>query len=136
MDWETKLVSEAMVAVWGGLVVILNMTNMSYMTYMWGAVVGVGVIGGIWAASRGRAMGFGDVEISAVMGWWLGWPGVAVALWVAFVSGAIVGLICLIGRIGQIKGLKSEMAFGPFLILGSWVALLWGGKLITWIFPF
>ncbi len=81
---------------------------------------------------RGGGRGFGDVESAAVTGWWLGWPGIAVALWVAFVSGAIIGVIRVIRGIG---GIKSEMAFGPFLILGSWIAYIWGENLIKLVFP-
>ena len=133
MDWGTKLVSEALVVTWGGLAVMTNWTNMTYGTNMLGLIVGVGVIGGIWAISRGKAMGFGDVEIAAVMGWWLGWRGIAVALWVAFVSGAFIGVIK--GIKGK-KGLKGEIAFGPFLILGTWVAYFAGDIIWRWLFRF
>lgn len=128
MDWETRLVSEWLVGLWLILVILANWGNWANWT---GTVVGVGVIGGIWAISRGKAMGFGDVEIAAVMGWWLGWMGVAVALWVAFVSGAIIGVIK--GIKGK-KGLRGEIAFGPFLIFGSWMAYIWGERLWNLIF--
>ncbi len=72
-------------------------------------------------------MGFGDVEIAAVMGWWLGWPKIATAIWIAFVVGAIVGSYELLA--GE-KKLKSEIAFGPFLVLGAWVGYIWGGQII------
>ncbi len=130
MDWETKLVSEAMVVAWGGLIIanqvlisndkFLNPNNIA------GLLVGVGVIGGVWAISKGKAMGFGDVEIAAVLGWWLAWPNILVGLWTAFVTGAIVGSYELLtGR----KKLKSEIAFGPFLIFGGWTAYFWGNYL-------
>ncbi len=125
MDWETKLVSELLVFVWWILVVFqLNSFSVLQLT---GLIAGVGVIGGIWAVTRGRAMGFGDVEIVAVMGWWLGWPKIGVALWMAFVVGAIFGIYHLTFR--QLK-LKSEIAFGPFLILGTWVAYFGGETII------
>ena len=96
-----------------------------------GTAVGVGLIGGVWAVSRGRAMGFGDVEIAAVMGWWLGWPKIAVGLWVAFIIGAIVGSYQL--SVGKAR-LKSEIAFGPFLIIGAWIGYIWGSNLWNLIF--
>ena len=130
MDWETRLVSEWLVLIWGGLVVVGGGTGVGN---VWGTLVGVGVIGGIWVVTRGRAMGFGDVEIATVMGWWLGWRGIAVALWVAFVSGAIIGVVRVIRGIG---GIKSEIAFGPFLLLGSWVAYFWGNIIWRWVFRF
>ena len=120
MDWETRLVHEGLVLVWG----LLGVVSSGYgMSSLWGALVGLGLVGGLWAVTRGRAMGFGDVEIATVMGMWLGWPKIGVALWVAFVVGGIVGGWLLVG--GK-KKLKSEIAFGPYLILGAWVAFMWG----------
>lgn len=135
MDWETMLVSEAMVALWAILVVghQLSVGQLSLGSSLLGLTVGLAVIGGIWALSRGKAMGFGDVEISLVSGWWLGWPKIGVALWVAFVVGAGVGVV-LVTR-GK-KKLRSQMPFGPFILLGSWVGYLWGDMIKTWLFPF
>jgi leader peptidase (prepilin peptidase)/N-methyltransferase len=92
MDWETMMVSEALIVVWGGLVILANWANAANWANWGGVLVGVGLIGGLWVVSRGRAMGFGDVEIAAVVGWWLGWPKVLIGLWAAFVSGAVVAL--------------------------------------------
>ena len=136
MDWETRLVSEFLVLVWGILVIADKFLISNYLVdlnSLLGLAVGVGVIGGLWALSRGRAMGFGDVEIAAVMGWWLGWPKIGVDLWAAFVAGAIMGVIKLIKRLSR---LKSEIAFGPFLILGTWAAYLWGSMIWKWVFRF
>jgi leader peptidase (prepilin peptidase)/N-methyltransferase len=154
MDWETRLVSEKMIVIWGFLVLTMQfaspllckmsnvkcqmsnqiqISNFQIQNNFMGLLVAVGLIGGIWAVSRGKAMGFGDVEISAVMGWWLGWPRIAPALWISFVSGALVGLWLMVHR--KMK-MKSEVAFGPFLILGCWVANLWGDKIWTWVFRF
>ena len=120
MDWETMLVSDWLVGSW--LVLVLISMNYELISQnLIGAAVATIVIGGIWAISKGRAMGFGDVELALVMGLWLGWPKVAYALWLAFVIGAIVGGYYLIRKK---KHLKSHLAFGPFLILGSWLTTL------------
>jgi prepilin signal peptidase PulO-like enzyme (type II secretory pathway) len=29
--------------------------------------------------------------------------------------------------------IKSAIAFGPFLVLGTWAASLWGDKIIRWL---
>lgn len=127
MDWETQLVSEWLVVIWAVLVVVSSGIGISS---VWGAVVGIGVIGGLWGVTRGRGMGFGDVEIAAVMGWWLGWPKVGVALWVAFVGGAGIGVLRVLrGR----ATMKSHMAFGTFLIIGTWIAYFWGDMIVRWI---
>lgn len=113
MDWETKLVAEILVVIWGILVLFMGGGDVR------GLVAGVSIIGGLWAVTRGRGMGFGDVEMALVMGWWLGWPKIMVALWLAFVVGGVIGGVRVIRGIG---GMKSEIAFGPFLIIGTWIA--------------
>ena len=93
-------------------------------------LIGVGawlaVIGGIWLLTGGRAMGFGDVKLAPVLAATLGWVGVSsalVGLLAAFVLGGGVGLVLMLtGRARR----GSHMAFGPFLLLGALVGLLWG----------
>jgi len=83
----------------------------------------------IFLASRGRAMGFGDVKLALFMGLFLGWPNILVALFFAFSTGAIIGVgLIALGK----KGLKSEVPFGPFLIAGTFFALFFGDKLVDW----
>lgn len=81
----------------------------------------------LWAITRGRGMGFGDVKLAFVLGMLLGYPAIIVGLYVAFLTGAAVGVILIITR--QLK-LKSKIAFGPFLLLGSSVAFVWGDAII------
>ena len=133
MDWETMLVSDWLVGAWVGLAILSNLSNLSDLRYLGGAALGVAVIGGIWMISKRKAMGEGDVGIAAVMGLWLGWPRVAPALWISFVAGAVYGLWLLV--LGK-KTMKSKIAFGPFLILGSWIGYLWGDKIISYVFHF
>jgi leader peptidase (prepilin peptidase) / N-methyltransferase len=83
----------------------------------------------IFALSRGRAMGFGDVKLALLMGLFLGWPNIAVALFAAFVLGAAVGVVLMLLKK---KGMKSEIPFGPFLITGTFVALFWGKVIVDW----
>ncbi len=83
----------------------------------------------LWAVTRGRGMGFGDVKLAFFMGLFLGYPGIIIAFYTAFLTGAMVGVILILAGI---KGLKSKIAFGPFLILGTVVAFLWGQQIMQW----
>lgn len=74
-------------------------------------------------------MGFGDVKLAVLMGLVLGFPNVVLALFVAFVAGAAIALALMALRR---KGLSSEIPFGPFLILGTFISLLWGNQIIAW----
>ena len=79
--------------------------------------------------SRGKWMGWGDPKLAFFMGLLLGFPNIIVALFLAFLLGAIIGLgLILTNR----KTLKSEVPFGPFLVTGTFIALFWGNGIIQW----
>jgi leader peptidase (prepilin peptidase) / N-methyltransferase len=84
----------------------------------------------LWLGTRGRGMGFGDVKLSLVLGLLLGYPGIIYALYIAFLTGAVFGVILVIAGI---KKLKSHVAFGPFLIAGSIISLQFGANLSSWL---
>jgi len=79
--------------------------------------------------SRGKWMGVGDVKLAFLMGLFLSFPNILVALFLAFFIGAIIGIGLIIS--GK-KTLKSEVPFGPFLVTGTFLALFWGQNIINW----
>jgi leader peptidase (prepilin peptidase) / N-methyltransferase len=84
------------------------------------------VIGGLWLLTAGRGMGFGDVKLAPVLGATLGWVGIwpaIVALFAAFLLGAVVGLGLMAARRA---GRRSALPFGPFLLVGALVGLFAG----------
>ena len=74
-------------------------------------------------------MGFGDVNLSIFIGFFLGYPNFLVALFTSFLIGAIIGsgLVLFSG-----KNLKTKIPFGPFMIIGTVVAFLWGDIIIDY----
>ncbi len=97
--------------------------------YLLAIIIGSGFFFLIFLISKGRAMGFGDVKLAVLMGLLLGFPNILTALFLAFFFGAIIGTILIVF---EKKNLKSELPFGPFLIAGTFMSLLWGGQLINW----
>ncbi len=83
----------------------------------------------IWLVSKGKWMGFGDVELAFLIGLLLGWPNVLTALFSAFLIGAIMGLVLMIF---EKKKLKSRLPFGPFLVTGAFIGLFFGERIINW----
>ncbi len=81
----------------------------------------------LWYLSRGRLMGLGDGKLVVGIGWMLGLIGGSSAIILGFWIGATFS-ICLMlwGYIFKQKhvGLKSEIPFAPFLILGIFIAFL------------
>jgi len=78
--------------------------------------------------TKGRGMGLGDVKLAFLMGLVLGFPKIVVAFYLAFLTGAFVGVILIL--LGKAK-LKQKIAFGPFLVFGTIFSLLWGEKIVT-----
>jgi len=79
----------------------------------------------------GGGLGFGDVKLAGLLGLllgWLGWGAVVVSVLAAFVIGGVIAMILLIARRAS---RSSHIAFGPAMILGAWVALMFPVKLIT-----
>jgi leader peptidase (prepilin peptidase)/N-methyltransferase len=72
-------------------------------------------------------MGMGDVKLALVMGAALG-KTVAVAMMAGMLAAMVPGLI-LMARHGA-KARKMGIPFGPFLALGSVIALFWGGEIL------
>lgn len=111
--------------------VYLTQAGVMQINDLWGAILaGVmasGIFYGLYAWTKG--MGFGDVKFVLVMGWLLGYQRMIVGLFVAFILGALVG----VGLISlKKKKMKQAIPFGPFLVMGTVIALVWGSKIWEW----
>lgn len=78
---------------------------------------------------RPGGMGLGDVKLAAVMGLYLG-RAVAPAMLIGFLVGALYG-VALIARHGS-EARKRKVPFGPFLALGSVIAIFAGDDIVDW----
>ena len=67
--------------------------------------------------SRGRWMGWGDGALQLGLGWLLGITAGLPAFFIAFWTGAVVGILLMLFRKGVT--MKSEVPFAPFLIFGA-----------------
>jgi leader peptidase (prepilin peptidase)/N-methyltransferase len=85
----------------------------------------------IVVVSRG-GMGGGDIKLAALMGAFLGWPGIAVGVFAGVMIGGVFGIgLLATGR----RGRKDAIPFGPALAAGAVVALFWGGAIARWYWP-
>ena len=82
----------------------------------------------LWKVLGGAGMGFGDVRLSALVGLVLGWLGPGPALWGFWVGMVIFGLPGLVLAIVKWDWslMKKPFPFGPFMIVGALVGLVWG----------
>lgn len=105
----------------------------SVVSYIMYAGLGMAVLAGtyglLYAASRGRLVGFGDVKLGVFMGVVLGWQK---ALLVLMLSNVIAFFMVLPGLLSGKLTRKSCVPFGPFLIAAFIIAGLFGDKIINW----
>ncbi len=101
---------------------------------LFGAFVGGGslwAVGALWKLLRGvDAMGLGDVKLLLGIGALLGWRLTLLTIFVGAFTGAIAGAAILVIR--KDKDMQSQIPFGIFLGIGSFVAMLFGERLIAW----
>ncbi len=103
-----------------------------------GAFIGSGLI--LWVALvaeailKKEAMGFGDVKLMGAIGAFCGWQGAVFA----FFGGAVIGCILLVLCLPWMRKKESEegfrIPFGPSLVLGSIVYLLFAKPYVSLYF--
>jgi leader peptidase (prepilin peptidase)/N-methyltransferase len=76
------------------------------------------------ALTKKDAMGGGDIKLAFLLGLFLGFPNIIVSLYLAFLTGGLVGIILIIWRKKSFR--KATLPFGPFLISGAVISLFWG----------
>ena len=77
-----------------------------------------------------RSLGMGDVKLAGLIGLflgWLGWAAVVVGSAAGFVVQALLAVVLLAGR--RI-GLRSELPFGPAMLLGAALAIAGADQLL------
>jgi leader peptidase (prepilin peptidase)/N-methyltransferase len=100
--------------------------------YLGRALLGLATLGGFYfvlAVVKPGAMGWGDVKLAGVLGLYLGylgWGELAVGAFLGFLFGGVVGLALMIGNRAH---RKSRIPFGPFMVLGAYVAVVAGAPL-------
>jgi leader peptidase (prepilin peptidase)/N-methyltransferase len=75
-----------------------------------------------------EGMGYGDFKLFAALGAWLGWQMLLPIIVFSSAVGAVVGIGILIR---QRRGKDTPIAFGPFLAIAGWLAMMFGHDLIN-----
>ena len=95
-----------------------------------GALIGVAIFGGLFEVIgfiKPSGMGGGDIKLAYSLGMFLGYLGGAavtlVGMFLSFLSGALIGVILLVLSRGD---RKTQIPFGPFLALGTVLAIFFG----------
>ncbi len=75
------------------------------------------------------AMGMGDVKLMAPVGMFLGWRLCLIALFISVILGGVLSLLLMLTGI---KKRKDTVAFGPFIVAGTFTTIMWGWDLLYW----
>jgi len=126
IDLEHRIIPNRIVLPATAVVLVANTLRDPSATWL---LAGLGASGFLLAAALvyPAGMGMGDVKLALLMGVALG-PTVAVALMAGMLASMVPSLV-LFARHGM-KARKMGFPFGPFLAIGSVVALFWGHALL------
>lgn len=111
-------------------------SNFPFLNSIFGIAIGYFIL--LLIAYLGRyflkkeAMGGGDIKLAGMIGSFLGWKLNAISLYFSFILGGAIALILIIFRK---KSLKDQIAFGPEIILGALLSLLYGEKFLNLLIP-
>jgi leader peptidase (prepilin peptidase)/N-methyltransferase len=81
----------------------------------------------ILKASKGRAMGGGDVKLMAATGLLLGYKNIILALVLGCVLGSIIHVALM-----KIQNKERMLAMGPYLSMGIYISMVCGNELVNW----
>jgi leader peptidase (prepilin peptidase)/N-methyltransferase len=119
---------------WGGLVIGLLLSfaggKLGIGDAFLGAAIGFSLLwivgtAGTWVFKE-DAMGGGDVKMMAMVGAFLGWPGVLLTVFLGAALGSLVFVPLLLA------GKKKLVPFGVFLSVGAAISYLYGPALLGW----
>lgn len=133
VDWQTHLLPYRIVAptwVLAWIAVAVSAAWLGDSQVLWHALLGnVIVFAAFWLLYLiagwffGGGFGYGDVRLSAILGIALGPLGFSATfagVYAGFALGAVVGLV---RQRGRLRG-RAHVAFGPFMVVGSFLGLL------------
>ncbi len=133
-DFKWKIIPDKIVYPAIAVILVFNLFEISkyqnITIFFWSlliAIIAFSFFFVIYFSSSGRTMGLGDAKLAFLIGIFLS-PLLAItAFTLAFIIGAAFGIIAIwLGK----KTLKSQMAFGPFLVLGVTVAFFFSSFIL------
>jgi leader peptidase (prepilin peptidase) / N-methyltransferase len=108
-------------------------TRLSWLDSLLGIVLGGAffflIAVGYQVLRHKEGLGGGDIKLLAMIGAFVGWPGVVFTVLAASLIGTVVGVVVMWrGR----KGLGTMLPFGPFLASGALLYIFWGEEFYRW----
>lgn len=107
-----------------------NQPSTALLNVILGFIIGGGLFYVLFQASNGKWIGGGDVKLGALLGVIVGTPGRTILfIFLGSLLGSLVSVPLLAtGRMNR----TSALPFGPFLITGAIITVLFGGDILQW----
>lgn len=80
-------------------------------------------------ATKGRAIGGGDVKLMAAAGLLIGWKLIILAFFIGCILGSVIHIIRM-----KVSHAEHMLAMGPYLSMGILIAVLYGNQFLDWYF--
>lgn len=139
VDAQTQMIPDMLTVVLGVAAVAYQLTighpplGVGQAVGWSGAGLGILFFGAQWILSRGMWVGSGDILLAVSLGLLLGsWRSMLVALMAAYIIGALVVSVFL--GLGKLKR-NQHIAFGPFLVTGTFVAFFFAESIVSVMVP-
>lgn len=122
-DLKYKIIPDGAVLALVPLGILLTAQRNSFFPDISAAIILSLFFASLWFFSNGRWMGLGDAKLTFAISCILGFPMSLIAFLFSFWIGGAIGIILLATRI---KSMGDAIPFGPYIIIGSTVAFVWG----------
>ena len=132
IDFDTQLLPDSLTLPLAGLGLLINTQSLfvSPVQSIWGYVIGFMALWLVYMVFKlvtgKEGMGYGDFKLLAALGAWLGPLMLPLIILLSSLVGAIIGIVLL-----KIRKENQPFAFGPYLAIAGWIALIWGNQLMA-----
>lgn len=128
IDWRTQEIPlgfNIFILVLGLIRLFTDLDNWNQ--YVIGTFAVSGFLFILFVATKGRGIGGGDIKLMAASGLLLGWQLNIFAFLLGCCLGSVIHLSLM-----AIKKADRVLAFGPYLSMGIYIAMIWGEQLVSW----
>lgn len=128
IDWRTQEIPvgfNIFILLLGLVRLVTDLGNWSQ--YVIGLFAVSGFLFLLFLITKGRSIGGGDIKLMAATGLLLGWQLNIIAFLLGCIIGSIIHLTLM-----AIKKANRVLAFGPYLSMGVYIAMIWGEQLVSW----
>lgn len=135
IDMEHQIIPDGLVLIGcvAGLAFNLMGIGINFLDGLYGLIIGAGSLLLVAVFSlfvfRKEGIGGGDIKFMATIGLYLGWRLTVFALILSVYIGGVVSLLLLTFKI---KRRGDYIPYGPFIAIGSFIAMLYGESIINW----